>query len=236
MCRGISLMQKYWKVFRRRHTFLAVIHAEDDKQVRRNISIAHASGADGVFLINHSIGVDELIRIYARMRLELRSFWMGMNMLGLNPVQALGRMPDNEAGLWVDNAGVKESGNSPDADAFAAYRSKQSSWKGLYFGGVAFKYQDEVVDPARAARAAIPYVDVITTSGSGTGSAPDPEKIAKMKRAIGDHPLAIASGITPENVNLYKDSADCFLVATGVSDSHTELNPKRVAELAEILR
>jgi hypothetical protein len=204
--------------------------------VLRNIAIAQKNGADGVFLINHSIEVADLIRIYARMRFEFPFYWMGMNLLGITPIQALGRMPDNEVGLWADNAGVKESGNSPDADAFAAYRAKQSSWKGLYFGGVAFKYQDEVVDPALAACAAIPYVDVITTSGIGTGSAPDPEKIAKMKRAIGNHPLAIASGITPENVNLYRDSTDCFLVATGVSDSHTELNPKRVAELAKILR
>jgi hypothetical protein len=36
-----------------------------------------------------------------------------------------------------------------------------------------------------------------------------------LKRALGDWPLAIASGITPENVGEYLPVADCFLVATG---------------------
>ena len=105
----------------------------------------------------------------------------------------------------------------------------------LYFGGVAFKYQGDTENPARAAELAVPFVDVITTSGDGTGIAADVEKIQLMKEAIGDHPLAIASGITPENVEEYIPYADCFLVATGVSNSHTELNPDRVRKLAQIL-
>ena len=158
-----------------------------------------------------------------------------MNMLDLENVQALSNLPDNECGLWVDNAGVIESGDSPDAKRFQVLR-EMSGWKGIYFGGVAFKYQKEVSDPAKAALAAVPFVDVITTSGKGTGFAPDVEKIRKMKVAVGEHPLAIASGTTPENVHLYKDYVDCFLVATGISDSHTELNADKTAKMVEALR
>jgi predicted TIM-barrel enzyme len=49
-------------------------------------------------------------------------------------------------------------------------------------------------------------------------------------------PLAIASGITPENVGDYLDVADCFLVATGISRSFTELEPSRVRRLIERVR
>jgi predicted TIM-barrel enzyme len=45
--------------------------------------------------------------------------------------------------------------------------------------------------------------------------------------------LAIASGITVQNVDRYLEWADCFLVATGISDSHTELNPSKVRALLE---
>ena len=56
-----------------------------------------------------------------------------------------------------------------------------------------------------------------------------------MKQALGEFPLGIASGITPENVSEYLDIADCFLVATGISTSFTELDPVRVRALMEFV-
>jgi len=64
------------------------------------------------------------------------------------------------------------------------YRTTQSNWKGIYFGGVAFKYQEDVTDLAKVAVAAMPFLDVITTSGVGTGIAPNLEKIKHMKNAV----------------------------------------------------
>src|SRR5262245_19066696 len=80
------------------------------------------------------------------------------------------------------------------------------------------------------------YMDVVTTSGPGTGHAADTNKIWRMKLALGDTPLAIASGITPENVGNYLPHADSFLVATGISHSFTELDPSRVRALIERVR
>jgi predicted TIM-barrel enzyme len=54
-----------------------------------------------------------------------------------------------------------------------------------------------------------------------------------MKKALGDCPLAIASGITPENVADYLEVADCFLVATGINASWTELDPLLVRKLVQ---
>ena len=57
-----------------------------------------------------------------------------------------------------------------------------------------------------------------------------------MKLALGDTPLAIASGITPENVEEYLPYADSLLVATGISNGFTELDPLRVRSLVERVR
>lgn len=228
-------MQMYRKVFPKKHTFLAVIHAESLGQVERNMRIAIMAGADGAFLINHSISADRLIPIYASMRGTYPNFWLGMNMLDLKPVDALGRMPDNEGGLWVDDAGIVDEGVLPEAITFKRYRRDTSSWKGIYFGGVAFKHQAPIINLVEVAKGATSYVDVVTTSGSATGSAPSVAKIRAMKMAIGDHPLAVASGMTPENVHEYKPFADCFIVATGISDSFYEINPARAAKFREVL-
>jgi predicted TIM-barrel enzyme len=225
-------MGDYRSTFKNTNAFLAVVHVENGEQAVRNARIAQDEGADGIFLINHDSGHEELLNIYAQVRRDLPWLWVGLNCLDLGR-SALRIIPKTTAGLWVDNAGITET-DVVQAKRFNDFRIGLG-WKGLYFGGVAFKYQEPVDDVAAVAKAAMPYVDVITTSGDGTGHAPALEKIKKMKVAIGSHPLAIASGITPENVLEYVPYADCFLVATGVSDSHTELNPVRVRALARRL-
>jgi predicted TIM-barrel enzyme len=53
---------------------------------------------------------------------------------------------------------------------------------------------------------------------------------------LGEAPLGIASGITPENVEEYLPLADCFLVATGIIRSFSQLDLTRVRLLIERVR
>jgi predicted TIM-barrel enzyme len=93
-----------------------------------------------------------------------------------------------------------------------------------------------VRDLAKAARRAAPWIDVVTTSGPGTGKAAAPAKVRAMKEALGEHPLALASGVTPENVTDYLPWVDGFLVATGISYTFEDLDPARVRDLVRIVR
>ena len=228
-------MSFYRKIFPKKNTLLIVIHVEDKKQALRNSQIAKEEGVDGIFLINHSIPSGELLFHYDEVRMRFPDLWIGLNFLDLPTIAAIQVLPRTANGLWVDNAGIVESPHESTAQAAYYKDLRTRSWKNdqLYFGSIAFKYQMPVKDPARAAELAIPYVDIITTSGAGTGIAAEVEKIRIMKNAIGEHPLAIASGVTPENVSEYLEYADCFLVATGVSKSHTELDASRVRKLVQ---
>ena len=85
---------------------------------------------------------------------------------------------DVVAGVWVDNAYIRENIREQfAADKIAAARDL-SGWLGLYFGGVACNYQRTVDDLATAARLATGYMDVVTTSGPGTAAA---AKVAKIQ-------------------------------------------------------
>jgi hypothetical protein len=53
---------------------------------------------------------------------------------------------------------------------------------------------------------------------------------------VGDSPLALARGITPEIVADYLDVADCFLVSTGIGRGFTQLQPDMVRRLIEPVR
>src|ERR1035437_6674807 len=140
-------MSTFRKVFKGKHTFLAVVHVEGGSQALRNARIAEQEGADGIFLINHSISYASLIECYERIRELLPSFWIGLNCLDLG-MSAVSYIPKDTAGLWIDNAGISEEPNPVvGAQEFARLR-RDSGWyeRGIYFGGVAFKYQGHIKD------------------------------------------------------------------------------------------
>ena len=227
---------RFRHVFTNRHVVLPVIHVASAEQARRNTAIAKTAGADGVFLINHSIASDALLNIYGEIADLFPNWWIGVNCLDLDPETVFARISPRVSGVWVDNAMIQEGQtDQPDAEAVLRAQS-ENGWKGLYFGGVAFKYQRHVSDLTKAAQVARGFIDVVTTSGPGTGKAAHVEKIRTMKAALGDFPLAIASGITPDNVLDYLPHSDCYLVATGIGSSFEELDPVLVNRLIANVR
>jgi len=222
--------------------FLPVIHVENKEQVINQIQIALINGADGVFLINHYIEDEELIQIYKTIRILFPKIWIGLNLLGSEPLRAFELLPNSVNGLWTDNAYINETSyiNNKQLSDYQIYaervieKIKEKNWKGLYFGGVAFKYQKKVRDLIKTTEIACRYMDIITTSGIGIGIPPKVKKIKVMSKIVhkNNKKLAIASGITPENIIRYK-SADIFMVATGISYDFTHFNPQLIRELKE---
>jgi len=81
-----------------------------------------------------------------------------------------------------------------------------------------FKKQREV-SPRHygiSAQLATRFMDAVCTSGIATGIEADSKKIQVFREHIGQHVLALASGITPENASVYAE-VDCFMVATGIN-------------------
>jgi predicted TIM-barrel enzyme len=213
---------------------------KSEPQALRNAQLARDAGADGVFLINHGIGSrdnlprwKQLTGIYDHLKSRMPGFWMGINCLDLYPEDAFKCIPD-VGGLWADNAGINE--DAEEQEIPVEVDSSRQDRNILYFGGVAFKYQRPVLDLTKAAMLATKHMDVVTTSGKGTGWAADIKKIQKMKQAMGDFPLAIASGVTPENVTTYLPVADCFLVATGISRNFYEFDLAKTRQLINVVR
>jgi len=236
-------MNKLQTTFSNQHVILPVVHINDYKQARRNTEIALDAGADGVFFINHHIDWEGLFEVFERVKVEFPSFWMGINCLDLYPDEVFDEIESatrtihhlvDVNGVWVDSACIEESKKEQkianDIDLV------RCNYTGLYFGGVAFKYQHPIDDPVKAAKIAMKHMDVITTSGVGTGKAAEIKKIATMKEAIGNFPLAIASGITSDNITDYLPIADCFLVATGISKTFVDFAPEKVKQLVDVVR
>ncbi|WP_390913176.1 adenine phosphoribosyltransferase [Pseudosulfitobacter sp. SM2401] len=223
---------------------LPVIHVLDSARTRQNVETLLEAGAQGCFLINHDFAPEQFLPIIRDTRAAFPSLWMAVNFLAVTGKDAfpiLGQLQSEGCQVdayWADDACIDEDGANSEAKAIAQARI-DTGWDGLYFGGTAFKKQREV-DPSRygdAARESCPFMDVITTSGVATGQEADLGKIETFRAAIGDRPMALASGISPENAQAYAD-VDCFMVATGINkpDNFYDIDAGRLAELMSITR
>lgn len=230
--------------FHFQRVLLPVIHVESPAQAARNAMLARAAHADGIFLIDHGGGDVDLNEVFAHVRHvdheefpDREPIWIGLNFLDSMAENAFSRVTEDTCGLWTDDTGYIEDAQNPVSACRLVWeaRKARADWHGVYFGGVAFKYRTSVRDVETAARLVAPFVDVVTTSGEATGSAPSVEKIARMKQALGERPLAIASGVTIDNVAGFLPYVSAFLVATGISQDMYNLDFHKTRDLADII-
>ena len=225
---------------------LPVIHVLDVTQTSHNIRTAVIEGAHGVLLINHDFPVDDFLPILREVRAAFPMVWLGVNFLAVTGKEAfplLGQLAREGVGIdayWADDACIDErEAIEAQGEAIAIRRSREESeWQGLYLGGSAFKKQRPVdpADYALAATIAQQYMDVVTTSGVATGEAADVDKVKVFRGACADSPLAVASGISPDNAGEYVDYVDCVVVATGINypGDFYNIDPMRLRRLMTI--
>ncbi|MEP0943079.1 MAG: BtpA/SgcQ family protein [Rhizobiaceae bacterium] len=227
-----------------------VIHVLDNEQAEHNTHIAVDGGCAGVFLINHDFAYPHFLPIIKHVRKAFPDLWLGVNFLAVTGKDAFPVLAELEAenirvdGYWADDARIDESGGGDGGDSggdgqFEASEildvKKACGWDGMYFGGTAFKKQRDVKpdDYKTSATIARNFMDVVTTSGIATGHSADLGKIEIFRQACGETPLALASGITPDNIAQYAPLVDAVLVATGINvkDDFYNIDPVRLAQL-----
>lgn len=140
-------------------------------------------------------------------------------MLGIPTHIALTNPLNGIDGLWCD------------ATITPSQAKLVRNFNGMFFGGLAFKYQPQPSDLKLACEEASQATDVATTSGAGTGKAADVEKIKTIREYLGNHPMAIASGVSAQNIDNYKGIADYLLVASSITSSGEMIIKDKLIEL-----
>lgn len=213
---------------------LPVIHYLNFDLALGQVDLARSCGADGVFLIGHHHADDEVAHAAVEAKKRYPDFPVGINLLFSDPYFAC--VVAKNAGLdmvWADDMGVSSEATLPRANQLSEFARANPAIS--LFASVAFKYQKHEPDPALAATNATALGFIPTTSGPGTGKAASVEKIAMMGAATASQ-LALASGVTPENVSTFAPHVSHILVATGICANEYEIDPERLKLLVDNAR
>lgn len=215
-----------------------VVHVVTQDQTLHNVDLALSEGADGVFLIYHIDHTsDKLMAIYGGVRKEHPNAWIGLNLLSARTADiAACQLPEGVDGLWSDNPGIREGSNQQPVSDQTKYWLGGRKKTVIHFGGVAFKGQAQPEDLVAMTQLAARHLDVVTTSGSRTGSPAEMQKIKTMGKALNQLderlPLALASGVDKSNIyDYFLHSVNAFLVASSITDDEELIRPGAVKRL-----
>lgn len=213
---------------------IPVIHHINEQITMKNIELCIKHNVYGVFLISMEGINDGLSALAKRIKNNNPQLKIGVNHLGYDARESIYEGLNYSLDfVWSDNPIVTGQFISNEAE-FIADEIKSSNLQ--FFNSVAFKYQKVEKNLEQVVINSKSLGFIPTTSGEATGKAADLNKLMTMKNAIPDYPLAIASGLTPDNVNDYIPFIEYGLVATGISKTFHELDDNKMKQIMENIK
>lgn len=211
----------------RQKTFLVALHAYSLKQCLDEAKKIFTGGADGVLLVNNesplrgNSGDPNLFQIAGVIKRTYPGKVVGINSLDMRNYDALYEFNKYKLDiLWTDNSGISEVNDTVILNDKVAKELKGLGPLKRYFGGIDFKGQAPVKDLPAVAKFAAEKFDVVVTSGKHTGQSPSVAKIRTIRDAVGpDVLIAIASGMTTENISMYLPYIDFVIVGTSLQEN-----------------
>jgi predicted TIM-barrel enzyme len=213
---------------------IPVIHHINEELTIKNAQLCFENNVYGLFIISMEEDNHGLSALAKKIKNEFPILKMGVNHLGYQAIESVYECLNYSLDMiWSDEPIVTSYEIKEEAYKIQE-ELKNSSLK--FFNSVAFKYQAEEKNIEKAVYNSKKLGFIPTTSGQATGVAAEVEKIQKMKKELGDYPLAIASGLTPENIDTYNKMIEYGLVATGISKSFYEFDEKKLKAILKKIK
>lgn len=224
-----------WQRFERRFggrgpVFLSVVYANDETQALSNARTARSAASDGVILLNHGIGCQQLLRIAAKLLGSDPDCFVAVCCLGGRAANLIRWLPPGVAGVWTDEPVTTPNGL---AAARAAWQARQESgWDGLLFGTLPpdlLLHRDQHI--GRLAQA-LCRVDVPTILASRHWRRANGHLVAELRAALGPRPLAIAGAVDREALDGLLPHVNCVLTAARREHWLESIDLEQARELA----
>jgi predicted TIM-barrel enzyme len=235
----------YFDVFGKKKTIFAMLHLKGNghkavlDRTKREIDIYLSNGIKAMIVENYFGSEDDVEGILRYMQKEYPGVAYGVNVLGND---ARGFEAAGKYGAKFIQLDSVAGHLAPDEDK--AFDSNISLWRkntnAVVLGGVRFKYQ-----PYRSGRSltedlkiGMQRCDAIVVTGSGTGVETELSKIIEFRTIVGDFPLIVGAGITPENFEERLSMTNGAIIGSYFKDTYkdegevAEDHVKRIVDVA----
>ncbi|MBI5065805.1 membrane biogenesis protein [Candidatus Woesearchaeota archaeon] len=220
---------------------LGMIHLAGDDPVKNALEelvIFEEEGITGAIIENYHGSVDDVVDTLKAM--PETNLVIGMNILPNEFDQAFPLASKYGADfIQLDHvAGSYREGNL-DFVFYKLFKEEYSQINVL--GGVWPKYYKPKTGSIleKDLSKGIERAEAIVVTGEGTGKETPLEKIKKFKQTIGNHPLIVGAGLTPENAFEQLSIADGAIVGSCLKQNNSTYMPidrSRVKELMTVVR
>ena len=236
-------MNEFLNIFKTTKPVITVLHGRgnSDREVlenaKREADIFLSNGIDALLVENYFCSPEQAEMVLDYVSTLKAQVPIGSNLLGNDSLNfTLARKYDCDF-MQLDSV----SGHlTPEEDVnFRATLSKRrSTTRAKLIGGVRFKYQ-----PYKSGRTLAEDIeiaksrcDAVAVTGDLTGQETSIVKIKEFHLLLGDFPLVIAAGLTPENLSAQLKLGDACIVGSFFKENHDvagAVNVKFVQEFME---
>lgn len=236
-------MNRVTELFRKKQPVLAMLHlkgSDDDdvlKRAKDEIRIYYENGADAVVVENYYGNYYQMEKVLSFLQNNYSDHIYGVNCLNMDVMGFELAMTYGAKFVQLDSvAGHLKIRDDFSFEAFMnMYRKKSDVF---VLGGVRFKYQPYLSGRSleEDLKIAMNRCDAIVVTGDHTGEETDLAKIKAFREIIGDFPMIIGAGITPENAAEQMSYADGAIVGSYLKDNHIddgEVEPEHVRKIVD---
>lgn len=210
------------------------------ERAKRELDLYIRGAVDAVIVEDYFGTYSDMCRVLEYIRAARSEIVYGVNCLN---VDAMGfELAQGYGASFVQLDSVVGHVKPRDEESLAAFLGLyRSRYDGYVLGGVRFKYQpllserslDEDLSIARG------RCDAVAVTQDATGQETSLEKIRSFRAGLGDFPLIVAAGVTPENARESLKTADGAVVGSYFKDTYHddgEVSLDHVRELMDAVR
>ncbi len=235
------MKKEFLDVFKSRKPIfgMLLLLGDNDEEVmeraKKEISIYYENGVDAVIVENYFGTYRHMVLVLTYLQQNYPDQIYGVNCLDQDTMNFELAIKYGATFVQLDSvAGHLEERNDITFDAFMKlYRSRFS---GYVLGGVRFKYQPYLSGRSlqEDLRIGMTRCDAIVVTQDATGQETSMEKIKEFRDIIGDFPLIIGAGMTPDNCEKQLHVGDAAIVGSYFKDTykdHGEVDAQHVKQM-----
>ena len=238
----MHLNNRYTQIFGKIPIF-GMIHLAGQDPVKRaleELAVFEEEGVDGAIVENYHGSVGDVVSTLQETHRRKPSVAIGVNVLPNEFCQSL-RFAQRYGAEFIQLDHVAGTYRSGELD-FASYEEVKDRHPDIIvLGGVwpKYYYPAEGSNLENDLRKGVQRAEAIVVTGAGTGKETPFDKIRIFREIIGDHPLVIGAGLTPDNAYEQLRISNGAIVGTSLKvddDTRNPIDRQKVRDFMSVVR